>query len=59
MEQTFYITYEELKQDLYNSICIDLPKLFILPMRNWNRRADLLSGCAAKLFILPMRNWNF
>ena len=53
----FYLTYEELKHKIIDSIPGGVGD-FILPMRNWNVDIWVNPKEQVKDFILPMRNWN-
>ena len=53
----FYSTYEELKQILFAKIFYYM-RVFTVPMRNWNGKADKGQGKDIEVFTVPMRNWN-
>ena len=53
----FHSTYEELKHWRCRPGCY-YPKVFILPMRNWNFVFSRNRYIHLSVFILPMRNWN-
>ena len=51
-------TYEELKQ-FSSSVRHDLSsKVWIVPMRNWNKKSRWTCLTSTAVWIVPMRNWN-
>ena len=54
---SFQPTYEELKRLKPPNACT-CPKVFSLPMRNWNKKNFLQNSPGGAVFSLPMRNWN-
>ena len=57
--ESFYRTYEELKQAGFSEAFGESNVVFIVPMRNWNINLRHMSQQKAfPVFIVPMRNWN-
>ena len=52
IQQSFYITYEELKPCLIKFFILKINWLFILPMRNWNRRTWFIIGNESNPFYI-------
>ena len=56
--ESFYFTYEELKQGQVAENVGKMIVVFTLPMRNWNGIFTALLEGVQIVFTLPMRNWN-